>query len=183
MSNASFAINEQDFDCFMQTCHPSINKYIKQATPGYKSRTVKNPSYYSGIHKQQFRLAQRYATAMCKQVEQAVEAAEEKILELTSRVKTLEARTPEHSTKEELTQKSSVLVQEWQAKLCGFVDFDKTDQTHRDFTEEWHYEQDKTLWFVNPETQEVMDASVTTRPIIGIRSGDIESGFTLLPAH
>ena len=68
-------------------------------------------------------------------------------------------------------------------KTLWIFEFDHDDQSHRDFTEEWHYEQDKTLWFVNPETQEVMDASVTTRPITGIRSGDIESGFTLLPAH
>ena len=186
----SYAINEQDFDRFMKTCHPSVKKYIKQETPGYKSKMVKNPSYYSGIHKQQFRLAQRYATAMCEEVEQTVKdanerliSADEKISELAARVKTLEANNEEQHTYKELAQKSSVLVQEWQAKLSGFVDFCQEDTQHKKFTEEWHYEPDKTLWFVNPETQEVMDASVTTRPIIGIRRGDIESGFTLLPAH
>ncbi len=77
MSNASFAINEQDFDRFMlERVIKSINKYIKQATPGYKSRTVKNPSYY-GIHKQQFRVGHNATAAMCKQVEQTVEAVGE----------------------------------------------------------------------------------------------------------
>ena len=186
----SYAINEQDFDRFMKTCHPSVKKYIKQETPGYKSRMVKNPSYYSGINKQQLRLSQRYATAMCYEVEQTVieanerlVAADEKILELAARVKTLEAKNEEQNTNEELAQKSSVLVQEWQAKLSGFVDFGNEDIPHRNFTEEWHYEPDKTLWFVNPDTLEVMDASVPTRPIIGIRRGDIESGFTLIPAY
>ena len=166
----SYAINEQDFDRFMKTCHPSVKKYIKQETPGYKLNGQEPILLW--YTQTAISTAQRYA-AMCYEVEQTVieanerlVAADEKILEIAARVKTLEAKNEEQNTNEELAQKSSVLVQEWQAKLSGFVDFGHEDIPHRNFTEEWPYEPDKTLWFVNPDTLEVMDASVPTRPIV-----------------
>ena len=200
-----------NFSQFMAVCHPSIPTHIVRANRNGNMRRVSNPTYYSGIHRQQFSIAQKYATSSLENFEVAIadankrlETSNDKIRELSSRVSSLESKREKtevllRETHEMLEHDGKVIsslknhiccleqsrtevvdrIAEWRAKVSGFLPLDTSDTRWQDFTEEWHTGPQGTVYFVNPKTDEVIDPTISTLPVIGVRRGDIESGFSL----
>ena len=196
---------------FMAVCHPNIPTHIKRKNKAGEWRKVPNPSYYSGVLRQQFKIAEKFATSSLDQFQGALtdanarlDTANAKIEELNERVKSLEKKRDQtrnilaeaHSviqhdieTMTSLRQHISALeknkeivasrIDDWRATLGSPCENERTQV----FTEEWHVGTEGKVYFINPKTEEVMDPSIETHPIIGIRRGDVESGFTLVPVQ
>ena len=194
---------------FMAVCHPEIPAYIKRKNKAGEWRKIPNPSYYSGIFKQQYKMAESFAASSMDHFQCALtdantrlDAANAKIDALNERVKSLEKKRDQ--TRNILAEAHSVIQQDIETMttlrqhistleknkeiVAGRIDDWRTslgspceNERTQIFTEEWHVGTEGKVYFINPKTEEVMDPSIETHPVIGIRRGDIESGFTLVP--
>lgn len=194
---------------FMAVCYPAIPTHIKRKNKAGEWRKIPNPAYYSGVFRQQFKIAESFAASSMDQFQGALteantrlDAANAKIEELNERVKNLEKKRDQTrnilaeahkviqqdiDTMTSLRQQISALeknkeivasrIDDWRTTLGSPSENERTQI----FTEEWHVGIEGKVYFVNPKTEEVMDPSIETHPVIGIRQGDVESGFTLVP--
>ena len=194
---------------FMAVCHPKIPVNIKRKNKAGECRKIPNPAYYSGIFRQQFKMAERFAASSLDQFQGALtdanarlDSANAKIEGLNERVNSLEKKREEtrnilaeaHTmiqhdidTMTSLRQHISTLeknrevvaerIADWKTTIGSPCENERTQV----FTEEWHVGTEGKVYFINPKTDEVMDPSIETHPVIGIRRGDVECGFTLVP--
>ena len=194
---------------FMAVCHPEIPANIKRKNKAGEWRKIPNPAYYSGIFRQQFKMAESFAASSLDQFQGALtdanarlDSANAKIEGLNERVNSLEKKREQtrnilaeaHTmiqhdieTMTSLRQHISTLeknrevvaerIADWKTTIGSPCEKDRTQV----FTEEWHVGTEGKVYFINPKTDEVMDPSIETHPVIGIRRGDVECGFTLVP--
>ena len=205
--------NQKEYAHFMSVCHPHVPTHIEKKTRDGKLRKVPNPAYYSGICKQQFNIARRYAESKTEKIEVALDQTNARLDEANAKIETLSTRVLTLEQKREQTEKLireaykmleedgvtisklhkhiytletrrrafSQRISDYRETIEGLSLTNDTGSRETHFTEEWHIGKEGTVYFVNPKTNEVMAPWIETHPIVGIREGDIESGFTLAP--